>query len=55
MSEVRCPAVVSDRDGFMRVCGAKLAEGLDGRLDIKCRRCKTLITIDRVDNTKTAV
>jgi len=46
MTEVRCPAVLTTRDGYQHVCGRKLAEDLTGVLTMKCPRCKNTVTID---------
>jgi phage FluMu protein Com len=56
MTEVRCPAVLTTREGFVHTCNRKLAEDLsDGILVIRCSRCKTVVSIDRVDRVEKAV
>jgi phage FluMu protein Com len=56
MTEVRCPAVLTTREGFVHTCNRKLAEDLSGGvLVIRCNRCKTVVSIERVDSAARAV
>jgi phage FluMu protein Com len=55
MSEVRCPAMLTTRDGYRHRCNRKLAENLDGSLTIKCSRCGTLVDINSVDRVPNPV
>lgn len=49
MTEVRCPTTLTSRTGYQHTCGRLLAQDLtEGKLTIKCPRCKTEVTVDRV-------
>ena len=51
MIEVRCAVMTHTPSGF-RACNRKLAdvtENMQGSVVVKCGKCRTLVTINRVD------